>query len=713
LKRVLVVPVLAILVASASYAQSVSGAASSPLQTSNPAAAPTLAGVLNAASYGVTVAPGSIAAVFGTFSVGSLVTATAIPWPTTLSGLTLQTGSGVPVPLYYASAGQLGIQVPWEISAQGQTTITASQTGQTSTPFAAKIAAFAPGLFTMNAQGTGQGAIIGDGFKLADVANPASTGTVLQIYCTGLGAVTNQPATGTAAPSGPLATTTTTPTVTVGGVSVPVLFSGLAPGFIGLYQVNAQLPSGVPGGAAVPVVLSIGGVVSNTATIAVAPISTVFLDPAATTVPQGNIQTFSVFGIAGTVRWTVQEGAAGGSITTGGVYTAPNTPGTYHVVATSPTDATQKAVATVTITAPITFTALHSFAAVSLDASTPLAPLVQTTDGTFWGTTEFGGSGFGVGTVFKMNATGVVTIVHSFSNGANGGEPAAGLVLGPDGNLYGTAPTGGANNQGSVFRVTPSSGAVALIHSFALSEGINPKAPLVLAKDGNFYGTTTLGGASAAGTVFRMSPAGAITVVHSFIGSEGTSPFGLIQASDGNLYGVCAAGGSGDNGTVFKLTLSGSFTVLYRFAGFDGSGPVGSLLQTSSGAMYGLTAFGGDGRRGTVFAIIQTGELIAAIHSFAGSDGALPQAGLLQTSDGSLFGTTAGVTSLGVSIPGNVFRMTPAGNITVFHTFSGPDGGGPAAPLIQGADGNLYGTASGGGPGGGGVIFRLPSATLR
>jgi minor extracellular serine protease Vpr len=231
-------------------------------------------GVVNAASYAAPVAAGSIAAAYGNFLLSLPSTTSILPLPTNVSGLSMQFGGfgspGVPVPLFYASGGQVNLQVPWELAGQAQTPLTVSLSSQTSAPQVMNLAPFAPGIFSINSQGTGQGAILDASYHLVDVSNPATAGTTyIQIYCTGLGAVTNQPPSGSPAPGSPLAETTTIPTVSIGNVPAQALFYGLAPGYVGLYQVNAQVPAGAPGGAAVPVTISIGGVTSNTVTIAV------------------------------------------------------------------------------------------------------------------------------------------------------------------------------------------------------------------------------------------------------------------------------------------------------------------------------------------------------------------------------------------------------------------------------------------------------------
>ena len=230
-------------------------------------------GIVNAASSapGAPVAPGSIASAYGDFLLSAPAAALGIPLPTTLGGLSLAFGA-VEAPLFYAAGGQVNLQIPWELAGQSQASLTATLAGQTSAPQTVNLASFAPGTFSMNGQGTGPGAILDSSYRLVTPSNPAAAGiTVILIYCTGLGAVTNQPPSGAAAPSNPLAVTTTKPVVTIGGVPAQVSFSGLAPGSAGEYQVNALVPANAPTGDAVPLILSIGGATSNAVEIAVQP----------------------------------------------------------------------------------------------------------------------------------------------------------------------------------------------------------------------------------------------------------------------------------------------------------------------------------------------------------------------------------------------------------------------------------------------------------
>jgi uncharacterized protein (TIGR03437 family) len=224
-------------------------------------------GITNAASFSTTVAPGSIVAVFGTFPI-AIPASSNFPLPTAVSGVSLQFGSAPLAPLFYGGASQINAQIPWELAGQTHTTVSPALNGQAGAPQTVTLAASAPGIFVVNSQ-TAQGAILDSNYQLVSAANPATKGSFVQIYCTGLGAVSNQPATGAAAPSAPLASTVLTPTVTIGGVPATVEFSGLTPGEVGLYQINAQVPAGAPSGTAEPLIVSINGTASNTATIAI------------------------------------------------------------------------------------------------------------------------------------------------------------------------------------------------------------------------------------------------------------------------------------------------------------------------------------------------------------------------------------------------------------------------------------------------------------
>jgi uncharacterized repeat protein (TIGR03803 family) len=326
-------------------------------------------------------------------------------------------------------------------------------------------------------------------------------------------------------------------------------------------------------------------------------------------------------------------------------------------------------------------------------------PLVQAGDGNLYGTTTASPGTPYTSNVFRMTPQGVVTILHTFPVPDNYvGVVWAGLTLAPDGNLYGLAEVGGAFGFGEVFRITPSTGMYTLVHAFTgWLDGGNPggSAPLTVGADGSLYGTTSNGGAYAQGTIFRLSLDGTLTTLYAVAaGPEGANPrAALVQASDGNFYGTTQNGGLYDHGTIFRMTPSGATTTLYTFTGGqDGGYPTASLIQGSDGNLYGTTSLNGAYNAGTVFQVSTSGVL-RTYHAFAGgADGAYPKAELTQGRDGSFYGTTYGG---GVSGHGTVFRMAPDGAVTVLHAFAGDaDGAEPVAGLVQTADGTVYGTAS-------------------
>jgi uncharacterized repeat protein (TIGR03803 family) len=375
-----------------------------------------------------------------------------------------------------------------------------------------------------------------------------------------------------------------------------------------------------------------------------------------------------------------------------------------------------------------TFTSLFSFD--GTDGEAPRAALIQATDGNFYGTTVEGGASGncadGCGTIFKIAPSGAQTVLHSF-DGTDGTEP-NGLIQATNGNFYGTTAFGGANGKGTVFEITPS-GTLTTLASFNGTDGANPEAALIQATDGNFYGTTSRGGANklcpprrtlTCGTVFKITPSGALTTLASFGEEGGSVPFApLIQATDGNFYGTTPS-------TVFKVTPSGTLTTLASV-----SSSYAGLIQATDGNFYGTTEYGGngacDGGCGTVFKVTPSGTLTTLL---AFTSSANPVAALIQATDGNLYGTT-GVgganNDCGGSPPGPVgcgmvFKVTLSGTLTTLFSFDGTDGEAPQAALVQGRNGEFYGTTAGGGTSGAcesgcGTIFSLsvglvPDGTL-
>jgi uncharacterized repeat protein (TIGR03803 family) len=313
------------------------------------------------------------------------------------------------------------------------------------------------------------------------------------------------------------------------------------------------------------------------------------------------------------------------------------------------------------------------------------------------------------------------TTLSSFDE-ANGSAPQYGsLVQGTDGNYYGTTPAGGHYGAGVFFRVTPSGELTDLYNFCSLSkcsDGKSPWAAPVLGADGNFYGTTNGGGNSEkAGTVYRMTRAGKLTTIYTFCPTspcnDGGYPIGLMQASNGNFYGVASNYGVGNNGTIFEISRSGVFKILYSFCSqancADGAEPRAGLMQASNGNLFGTTGSGGAYDNGIVYRITPAGEF-KTIHSFCALtvcvDGATPYAGLVEDARGNFYGTTfyGGANSFGT-----VYEITSAGHFVLLHSFDNTDGSYPTSALIAASDGNLYGTASNSDTFGG-TIFELTAA---
>jgi uncharacterized repeat protein (TIGR03803 family) len=377
-----------------------------------------------------------------------------------------------------------------------------------------------------------------------------------------------------------------------------------------------------------------------------------------------------------------------------------------------------------------TLTTLYSFCSQPncVDGVRPAAGLLQGADGNLYGTTVAGGTA-NVGTVFKITSAGTLTSLHSF-NITDGLNPFSGLVQASDGNFYGTTVTGGNLTLGNVFKMTPG-GTVTSIYSFCAQQqcpdGALPWGALVIGADGNFYGTTQDGGNSnchglgvGCGTVFKLTPSGTLTTLYSFGGADGVNPYaGLVMAGDGSFYGTTRYGGTNNNcpdgsglgcGTAFKITSSGSLNTLYSFCSLpncvDGYLPYAGLVKGNDGNFYGTAFYGSNqAEDGTVFAITPTGVL-TQLHSFDFfDDGANPRAALISASDGNFYGTTS---SGGAHFAGTIFRITPSGALTTLYSFTGgTDGAQPYAALMQGTDGNLYGTTYLGGTGSSGTVFKL------
>ena len=349
------------------------------------------------------------------------------------------------------------------------------------------------------------------------------------------------------------------------------------------------------------------------------------------------------------------------------------------------------------------------------DGSDALAGLVQASDGYFYGVTAVGGA-HNLGVVFRVSASGQYFVVYSFTGGSDGSNPVGPLTIGNDGNFYGTTEFGGDPSLcsatagcGTIFQLSPS-GTLKTIHNFAgPNEGAHPQSGLVEDAQGILYGTAAYGGdANSDGTVFKVTHDGTFTTLHVFNGGrDGAQPVSnLVQASDGRWYGAAQAGGANNDGTVFSVSSDGEFELLHTFAGADGATPVGNLLEGSDGNIYGTTARGGDLSKctsagcGTAFQISIAGNF-HTLHLFLDEvDGAHPDGGLFQADDLYLYGTTTGsgscISNAAASGCGTIFRLAQSGTLdTIFQSSTAFDRVASNGTLLEGADGDLYGTTPG------------------
>ncbi|QNF35576.1 T9SS type A sorting domain-containing protein [Adhaeribacter swui] len=345
------------------------------------------------------------------------------------------------------------------------------------------------------------------------------------------------------------------------------------------------------------------------------------------------------------------------------------------------------------------------------DGGRPYGHLIQGPDGMLYGSTSQGGT-FGYGTVFKMTTAGKLTVLYSLDNTKDGGSPTGALYRNTDGNLYGLASDGGKNFFGTIFKVTPT-GTFSVLNSFnGATQGNTLSGNIVRAKDNAYYGTTYIGGTTNHGTIFKVC-GGVTTVLHHFNkNTEGGWPLGgLVQGADGNLYGMTSEGGNYNGGTIYRITTNGSFKVLYHFnSAVDGSNPHGGLIQGKDGSFYGTARLGGPNRGGTIFKVTSAGAYKVLYSLSYSPDGRYPEGDLVQGPDGNLYGTAS---DGGTYAYGTIFKISTTGtNFKVLkHLNTLADGSAPLGGLTLGKDGNFYGTTSSGGSTAyDGAIFRITAA---
>ncbi len=340
------------------------------------------------------------------------------------------------------------------------------------------------------------------------------------------------------------------------------------------------------------------------------------------------------------------------------------------------------------------YTDIHDFQC-AVDGCQPINPgyLVQGRDGNLYGTTDHGGVA-DMGVIFRATPEGVVTPIYSFS-GPDGQNPDSGVVMGTDGSFYGTATRGGANNDGTVFKIT-TAGVFTKLHDFTDADA-TPRGGVTQGKNGLFYGTTC----SQFGpwTGYSISSAGKFKHLTNSIPP---CPFsGMILGSDGNFYGTSQVGGVEYLGTVFKMTPAGGVKILYSFDQTHGAYLYSPIAQGNDGFLYGTTTGGGATGGGVVFRIATTGKKFSVLYEFdsqQGTDGSDPFAGLAVATDGNFYGATSGGANFGPVSNGDAFRISSSGDYSMTFVFDYTHGTLAESTPMQHTNGMIYGLTTRGGP---------------
>lgn len=350
----------------------------------------------------------------------------------------------------------------------------------------------------------------------------------------------------------------------------------------------------------------------------------------------------------------------------------------------------------------------------------PGAGVIRVGDGNgdIYGTA--GGGTNNAGVLYRVTRAGVETVLHNFGGPGDGGGPQSELMMDARGLIYGTTRFGGTGSAscGTVYRMGPSGGGYKVLYSFPGGKGgCQPESRLVMDKDGNLYGMSQ-GGADGLGLVFKVAPGGHGTVLKQFAGKNGAyppSPSGLIMGADGNLYGTTTQGGAHGGGIVFKMTPDGTETVLHSFQCCfgDGQNPAAGVIMDKAGNLFGTLKTGGAFNVGSVFKLAPDKRL-TVLYSFPGGrQGQYPSSGVVMDAQGNLFGTASGGRNLpscgsfGGGLCGVVFKVTQGGQGFLVHLFNGVDGWSPVGDLAIDRAGNLYGVTYYGGTSDAGVLFKV------
>jgi uncharacterized repeat protein (TIGR03803 family) len=367
---------------------------------------------------------------------------------------------------------------------------------------------------------------------------------------------------------------------------------------------------------------------------------------------------------------------------------------------------------------------LYSFA--GSDGSAPSAGLVSDASGDLYGTTQSGGF-YGYGTVFELTPTQrsgwTESVLYSFTGGADGSGPVSNLIFDTSGNLYGTTAYGGTYGVGTAFELVRSSGwTLNTLWSFGSgSDGILPEGSLAFDQSGNLYGTLDSGGAQNAGAVFKLTPhhsGWSERIIHSFANMKGSRPWaGVTVDAAGNVYGTTLYNGPGEggSGTVFKLApVAGKwkFSIIHDFNKGGGGGPFGGVILDLAGNLYGTT-YGEGSCSATVYKlapVVKGPWKLRVLHSFDGTDGCQIYGAVTMNSVGNLYGATYGG---GANSDGTVFELTPDSKghyvrRTLYNFKGGTDGADPLfMAVILDSSGSIYGTTYDGGTSALGTVFEV------
>jgi len=356
-----------------------------------------------------------------------------------------------------------------------------------------------------------------------------------------------------------------------------------------------------------------------------------------------------------------------------------------------------------------TYTLVHHFSGAPDDGSYPNSEVAFDDTGNLYGTTYIGGSN-GTGAIYRITQDGTETVAHSFGDGSDGENPNGGISIDRGtGDLYGTTNSGGPTGCCGVVWKLATDGTFSVLHVFEkVGDGKYPNGRLIRDERGNLYGVTKLGGANGDGTIYRISAKGRFASLYSFGGNDGAYPVGGLERDRaGSLYGATEQGGNDGVGTVFRLARDGTLTTQYSFAGDgrDGDYPEGGVQRDGEGNLFGTTHYGGRYGEGVLFELGQDGKY-TILHSFGRTaDGAYPYGDLLLTPEGTLYGTTP----QGGAQPacGTVYELKPGKRERVFYNFTCANGSGnPSVGLVR-YKGSLYGVATSAGSDDPGVVFGL------